>query len=88
MLVKYINKYKIKKADKSEILIDGDKQIINPTDEDFIRAGYKLLIQDDVPEYDEEIEYIIPYYELGDDAVYQKWEIHEIGDEENEMVKE
>ena len=82
MLYKYINKYKIKKADRYEILIIDDKQIINPKDEDFIRAGYKSLIETEKPTYDEETQYLIPYYEEETNDIYQYWEIHDIEVEE------
>ena len=82
MLVKYVSKYKIKRANRYEILIDGDKQIINPKDEDFIKVGYKQLIETQQPTYDEETQYLIPYYEVENDEIYQRWEIHDIEIEE------
>ena len=53
MLVKYISKDKVKEADKYEILFYDDIQVINPREEDFIKAGYKELIQEEKPIYDE-----------------------------------
>lgn len=90
MLVKYKNDYQIKAANNHEILIDGDKQIINPRDEDFVKVGYKQLIETEQPIYDEEIQYLIPYYELDNDEIYQKWEVRdiEITDFEEENIQD
>lgn len=78
MLVKCIGKYQIKKADKYEILLYEDKQIINPRDEDFIRAGYKQLVEKSQPNYDEETQDIIPYYEEKENEIEENWEIQDI----------
>lgn len=42
-MYKFINKYKIEKADKTKILEFNNKQVINPRDKDFEKAGYKPL---------------------------------------------
>ena len=83
MLVLYIDKYAIKKANKNKILIDGDKQIINPKDEDFIRLGYKQLVETEQPSYDEETQYLSLYYEIENNEIYQRWEIY---DRESEVL--
>ena len=43
MLVKFINENNIKYANRKNILMFENKQVINPRDEDFIEAGYKIL---------------------------------------------
>ena len=43
MLAKFINENNIKFANRKNILMFEDKQVINPRDEDFIEAGYKIL---------------------------------------------
>ena len=44
MLVKFINENNIKFANRKNILMfEENKQVINPRDEDFIEAGYKIL---------------------------------------------
>ena len=40
-MYKFINKYKVEKADKTKILEYDNKQVINPRDENFLQAGYK-----------------------------------------------
>ena len=82
MIVKYIDRNKVKKADKYEILTYGDIQVINPTDEDFIRAGYKELIQEEEPIYDEETQYIFPYYVEKKDRIEMNWDVFEIPEED------
>lgn len=81
MLVKYIDRDRIKKADKYEILFYGDIQVINPTNEDFIKAGYKELVEEDRPSYNEETEVINPYYEEKNNFILKEWEILEIPEE-------
>ena len=83
MLVKYIDRYKIKKADKYEILIDGEKQVINPRNEDFIEAGYKTLEIEEEPIYNPDIEYLIPIYEEQGNTIIQNWIISEYEEELN-----
>ena len=72
----------MKKADKYEILTYGDIQVINPTEEDFIKAGYKVLIQEEEPTYDEETEYIFPYYVEKEDRIEMNWDVFEIPEED------
>ena len=82
MIVKYIDRNKVKKADKYEILTYGDIQVINPTEEDFIKAGYKELIQEEEPIYDEETQYIFPYYVEKKDRIEMNWDVFEIPEED------
>ena len=82
MIVKYIDRNKVKKADKYEILTYGDIQVINPTEEDFIKAGYKELIQEEEPIYDEETQYIFPYYVEKEDRIEINWDVFEIPEED------
>ena len=82
MLVKYINRDKIKEADKYGILFYGDIQVINPTDEDFIKAGYKELVEEEKPIYDEETQYIYPFYEEKENRIEKKWDIFDIPEED------
>lgn len=64
MLVKYIDKYNVKYANNKHILKYKDKQIINPKNEDFIKVGYKQLVETEQISYDEETLYLISYYEI------------------------
>lgn len=53
MLAKFINEYSIQKQRKGEILKVDGKQVINPRDDDYLRAGYKKVIESDKPEIED-----------------------------------
>lgn len=78
MLAKYINKNNIKYANYKKILKYDDKQVINPRDEDFKKAGYKTLEIEEEPDLELETQYLQPYYLEQEDKIIQKWEIKEI----------
>lgn len=78
MLFKYVDANKIIKADKYKILFYGNKQVINPTEDDFIQAGYKPLEVDDKPIIDEETELISTYFEDKLSHIEQHWKIEKI----------
>ena len=84
MLVKYINENNIKYANNKQILKYDNKQIINPKEENFIEAGYKLLEIEEEPTYNIENQYLQPYYVEQKNKTIQKWEIKEIKEEEYE----
>lgn len=77
-MYKFINKYKIEKANNKQILKYNDKQIINPKDENFIEAGYKPLEIEEEPTFNIETEYLQHYYIEKENKIIQKWEIKEI----------
>ena len=54
------------------------KTIANPTDDDLNEFGYLPLVEDEIPEYDAETQYLIERYELKDDYVHKTWVIEEI----------
>lgn len=83
MLVEYINEFKIKKSNYKEILKYNDIQIINPKYEDFIKAGYKELIEDETPVYNDEIEYLAINYEETKDNVLKHYEIKGVIEDED-----
>ena len=62
MLVKYINENSVEYANNKQILKYNYKQIINPKDENFIKAGYKPLEIEEEPTYNIETEYLQSYY--------------------------
>ena len=68
-MYKFINKYKIEKANNNQILKYDDKQVINPKDENFIEAGYKELIETEEPSYHLDTEYLQVYYEEKESGV-------------------
>ena len=78
MLVKYIDENTIEIANKYTILKYNDIQVINPKDEDFIKAGYKKLVIEEEPSYNQATEYLEPVYEELDDKIIQSWETKEL----------
>lgn len=74
-MYKFINKYKVEKADKSKILEYNNKQVINPRDENFIEAGYKELIETEEPSYNLDTEYLQVYYEEKENKIFQKYKV-------------
>lgn len=81
-MYKFINKYKVEKADKAKILEYNNKQVINPKDENFIEAGYKPLEIEEEPAFNIETEYLQPYYIEQEDKIIQKWEVKKIEESE------
>lgn len=78
MLVKYINETTVIYANYDRILEYDNKQVINPRDEDFLKAGYKELIETEEPSYNLDTEYLQTYYLEENDKIIQKWEVKEI----------
>ena len=83
MLVKFINENNIKHANRKNILMFENKQVINPRDEDFIEAGYKILEIKKEPIYNPDTEYLIPIYEEQGNIIIQNWIISEYEEELN-----
>lgn len=82
MLVKYINEYNVKYANYKKILKYDNKQVINPRDEDFEKAGYKHLEIEEEPNFNIETEYLQTYYLEENDKIIQKWEVKKIEESE------
>ena len=78
MLAKYTDENNVKYANNKKILKYEDKQIINPRDEDFIKAGYKPLEIEEEPAFNTETQYLQPYYQEQEEKIIQKWQIKEI----------
>lgn len=77
-MYKFINKYKVEKADKTKILEYNNKQVINPRDEDFSLAGYKELIETEETSYNLDTEYLQVYYEEKENKILQKYKVLKI----------
>ena len=73
MLGKYIDEHHIK--GECKIIHVGDRQIINPRPIDFINAGYKEVISDDQPEFDENKEDLIAYYDEDKEHIFEHWKV-------------
>ena len=75
MLVKYINEYNVKYANYKKILEYDNKQVINPRNEDFLKAKYKELIETEEPSYNLDTEYLQVYYEEKENKIFQKYKV-------------
>ena len=62
---KFINEYKIEKFKKGFVVMDN-RIYSNPSEETLRKAGYKELVISDVPEYDENTQYLLKTYIDGD----------------------
>lgn len=51
------------------------KAISNPTDEDLKEFGYMELVKSEVPEYEEETQYLEYSYYVENDKIYEKCEV-------------
>ena len=54
------------------------KAISNPTDEDLKEFGYMELVKSEVPEYEEETQYLEYSYYVENDKIYEKCEVKDI----------
>ncbi len=79
-MYKFISKYQIEKYDKPYVYVEG-LQISHPSAEVLLMAGIKPLVVDDVPEHDENKQYLAPYYEDGEEVITRKWEVQDIPEE-------
>lgn len=85
MLAKYIDKYNIQYANYNRILEYNNKQVINPTNDDFVKAGYRELILNEQPLYDMQTQYLEENYIQQSDIINQVWIVHEILQEEENI---
>ena len=58
------------------------KTIANPTDEDLREFGYMPLIEEEEPQYNEEMQYLSFYYETDGQTISKVWKVEEIPVEE------
>ena len=81
MLVKFIDEETIEIF--KDYYIDGETVYTNAEAEKFaIEQGYKELIIEDEPEYNNQEEYLTDYFEETSDNVIKKWTINKM--EENQ----
>lgn len=82
MLVKFIDKETIEVF--KNYYIDGETVYTNAEAEKFaIEQGYKELIIEDKPEYNEQEKYLTDYFEETTNNVIQKWKVNEIQDNQD-----
>lgn len=78
MLVKYIDETTVIYVNYNRILEYNNKQVINPREEDFEKAGYKTLEIEEEPAFNMETQYLEPYYQEQKEKTIQKWKVKEI----------
>lgn len=81
MLVKYINETTVIYANYDRILEYDNKQVINPRNEDFLKAKYKELIETEEPSYNLDTEYLQVYYEEKENKIFQKYKVLKLDEE-------
>ena len=88
----FINEYQIEPYN-GEILkrFVGSKMvkaISNPTNEDLKEFGYMEFVLAEVPEYDENTQYLEKSYYVQDGKIYEKYEIKQIISEDSNVETE
>lgn len=88
----FINEYQIEPYN-GEILkrFVGNKMvkaISNPTNEDLKEFGYMEFVLAEVPEYDENTQYLEKSYYVQDGKIYEKYEIKQIISEDSNVETE
>lgn len=79
---KFISQNSIEEYKKPYVYVD-DLQISHPSKEVLLMAGIKPLVVKEVPQYDEDAQYIEAYYEDEETQITQKWNVYDIpADEE------
>lgn len=77
MRYKFINEHEIQPY-KNGFIIFNDRIYANPREETLLKAGYKELVIEEVPEYNAENQYAEPMYVDGDDVITQTWVIKDV----------
>ena len=76
MLYKFISENEIKPYKNGFVVIDN-RIYTNPTEETVRKAGYKELVESDMPEYDEQTQYVQTKYK-DDDVITVVYEVCDI----------
>ena len=81
MLVKYISQNKVKYF-QGWIKENGIVYTNSLAEQKALNYGYKELVDDEVPEYDFESQYVTAYYADEDNCVRKRWKVITIEQEE------
>ena len=76
MLYKFVSEYEIEPYKGSYVVIDN-RIYTNPTDETVRKAGYKDLVESEMPEYDEQTQYVQTKY-IDGDVITTEYEVCDI----------
>ena len=82
---KFVNEYCIEEYDKPYVCVDR-LQISYPSAEILLMAEIKPLVVEEMPEYNEETQYVESYYVDADTEIIQKWRVCDIEVIEDEQV--
>lgn len=63
-------------------IVENNRVFINPTEEKLRENGYKELVEDAIPEYDENTHYLARELEEQDNCIAVHWVVKEIEIEE------
>lgn len=74
-LYKFINENKVKKYDGGFVVLGG-RIYTNPKEETLRAVGFKPIVKADMPEYDENSQYITSVYTDGADSITENFEVH------------
>lgn len=83
MLAKYIDSTTVQLQTAVHKIIDGEKQIINPTDSDYISVGFVEFIEQEMPQ--NENFYYTPQYEVSENKIIQLWVEHQTTETEKDI---
>lgn len=75
-LYKFINENKVKKYNGGFVVKDN-RIYTNPTESTLMSVGYKKLVKGEMPEYDENSQYIITVYTDNTDSISESYEVKE-----------
>ena len=79
-LYRFINEERIERYNKKYVYLDG-VQISNPSLETLARANIKPLGEGETPAYNEETQFIQPYYVNKDNVILREWKVCNIQEE-------
>lgn len=73
-LYKFISKNEVKKY-RGGFVVKDNRIYTNPTESTLMSVGYKKLIKDEMPEYDESSQYVISLYTDNTDSISESYEV-------------
>ena len=75
-LYKFISNNEVKKYNGGFVVKDN-RIYTNPTESTLMSVGYKKLVKGEIPEYDENSQYIITVYTDNTDKISESYEVKE-----------
>lgn len=75
-LYKFISNNEVKKY-RGGFVVKDNRIYTNPTESTLMSVGYKKLVKDEMPEYDESSQYIITVYTDNTDSISESYEVKE-----------